>query len=122
VHQGPRGAMDALFCVIGPTQNQLLEKILMKRTILPFILVLTVGAMGGCASISREEFDAVRASASKAAADAAAAKAGADKALAAATKAQSTADAAKSGAESANACCRDTQTKIDRMFKKSMYK
>jgi len=32
------------------------------------------------------------------------------------------ADAAKSAAGSANACCQDTQTKIDRMFKKSMYK
>jgi murein lipoprotein len=94
----------------------------MKKIVTTAVIVLSIGVLGGCASVSKEEFEAVRASASKAAADAAAAKAAADSAAAAAAKAQSTADAANSSAEAANACCRDTQTKIDRMFKKSMYK
>lgn len=94
----------------------------MRKIIVPVVLAVGIGMLGGCASVSKEDLDAVRAEASKAAADAAAAKAAADGAAAAAAKAQSTADAAKSAADSANACCRDTQTKIDRMFKKSMYK
>lgn len=94
----------------------------MKKIITPLVLVLALATLGGCASVSKEELDAVRTTASKAAADAAAAKAAADGAAATAAKAQSTADAAKSSADEANACCRDTQTKIDRMFKKSMYK
>lgn len=94
----------------------------MRNIIVPVVLAVGIGMLGGCASVSKEDLDAVRAEASKAATDAAAAKAAADGAAAAAAKAQSTADAAKSAADSANACCRDTQTKIDRMFKKSMYK
>jgi murein lipoprotein len=108
----------------------------MRKIVTTAVLALGIGALGGCATVSKEEFEAVRASASKAAADAAAAKAASDSAAAAAAKAQATADAAKatadaakssaeaakSSADAANACCRDTQTKIDRMFKKSMYK
>ena len=94
----------------------------MRKIVVPVVLALGIGMLGGCASVSKEEFEAVRANANKAAADAAAAKTAADGAAAAAAKAQSTADAAKSTADAANACCQDTQTKIDRMFKKSMYK
>lgn len=101
----------------------------MKKIVTPVVLALSLGVLGGCATVSKEEFEAVRATANKAAADATAAKATADNAAAAAAKAQASADAAKSSAEAAkssaeasNACCRDTQTKIDRMFKKSMYK
>ena len=101
----------------------------MKKIVAPVVLAICLGVLGGCASVSKEELDAVRATASKAVADAAAAKTAADNAAAAAAKAQSAADAAKSSsdaakssAEAANACCQDTQTKIDRMFKKSMYK
>jgi hypothetical protein len=106
----------------------------MKKIVAPVVLALGLGVLGGCAST--KDLEAVRAVADKAVADAAAARAAADKAAAAAAKAQSTADAAKSSADaavsaadaakstagSANACCQDTQTKIDRMFKKSMYK
>lgn len=106
----------------------------MKKIVVPAVLALSLGVLGGCAST--KDLEAVRATADKAVADAAAARAAADKAAAAAAKAQSTADAAKSSADaavssadaaksaagSANACCQDTQTKIDRMFKKSMYK
>jgi len=108
----------------------------MKKIVASAVLVISLGILGGCASVSKEDLDAVRATASKALADAAAAKTAADNAAAAAAKAQSSADAAKSTAdaaksssdaaksssEAANACCQDTQTKIDRMFKKSMYK
>ena len=106
----------------------------MKKIFTPLLLVVGLALAGGCAST--KDLEAVRAIADKATADAVAAKAAADKAAAAAAKAQSTADAAKSSADSAvssadaaksaagsaNACCQDTQTKIDRMFKKSMYK
>jgi murein lipoprotein len=94
----------------------------MKKIVTPLVLAIGLVTLGGCASVSKEELDAVKATASKAAADAAAAKSAADGAAAAAAQAQSTADAAKSSADQANACCRDTQTKIDRMFKRSMYK
>ena len=93
----------------------------------PAVFALSLALLGGCATT--KDLEAVRAIADKATADASAAKASADKAAAAAAKAQSTADAAKSSSdaaksssEAANACCQDTQTKIDRMFKKSMYK
>jgi hypothetical protein len=106
----------------------------MKKIVAPAVFALSLAMLGGCATT--KDFDAVRAIADKAAADASAARAGADKAAAAAAKAQATADSAKSSADaalssadaaksaagSANACCQDTQTKIDRMFKKSMYK
>jgi hypothetical protein len=114
--------------------QSLLERRVMKKIVAPVMLALGAVMLVGCASTG--DLEAVRATANKAAAEAAAAKAAADKAAAAAAKAQSSADAAKSSAdaavssadtakssaESANACCRDTQTKIDRMFKKSMYK
>jgi type IV secretory pathway TrbL component len=106
----------------------------MKKIVIPVLLALSLGVFGGCAST--KDLEAVRTVADKAVADAAAARAAADKAAAAAAKAQSTADAAKSSADAAvssadaakssaqssDACCRDTQTKIDRLFKKSMYK
>jgi murein lipoprotein len=106
----------------------------MKKILAAVVFALSLGLIGGCATT--KDLEAVRAIADKAVADAAAAKAAADKAGAAAAKAQSTADGAKSSADtavssadaaksaagSANACCQDTQTKIDRMFKKSMYK
>jgi len=101
----------------------------MKRLFVPLMIVVALSTIGGCATVSKSEFEAVRATADRAAADAAAARSAADGAATAAAKAQSTADsaqstatAAKVSADEANACCRDTQTKIDRMFKKSMYK
>lgn len=101
----------------------------MNKLVAPFVLAVALGLVGGCSSVSRAEFDALRATADRAAAEAAAAKSAADNAASSAARAQSTADAAqssasaaKAAADEANACCRDTQTKIDRMFKKSMYK
>jgi murein lipoprotein len=109
--------------MIGSSINilSLVERV-MKKFVVPVVVALGLGMLGGCATVSKEEFEAVKATANKAAADAAAAKTAADTAGAAASKAQSSADAAKASAEAANACCRDTQTKMDRVFKKSMYK
>lgn len=73
--------------------------------------VLAVSA--GCATT--EEIDSLRTTAEEA-------KRTAAEAQAAAARAESKADAAKRAAEDAKGCCRDNSEKIDRMFKKSMYK
>lgn len=77
-------------------------------------------AAGGCASTSemeqlRTDIAAAQATADQAAADAAAAREEAAQANATANNALGTAEAAKSKAE-------ETESKIDRMFKKAMYK
>lgn len=92
----------------------------MKTTaIRPLVLVAATGLLFGCATAQqpdlRGEIDQVRAIAEKAAADAAAAKA-------AAAAAQARADAAMDTATSAKAKSEETDAKIDRMFKKAMYK
>jgi murein lipoprotein len=69
-------------------------------------LAVSALVMGGCASTS--QLDEVRATAEAAKRTAAEAKATADRAAA---------DAAE-----ANRCCQDTNQKLDRVFKKSMYK
>jgi len=74
--------------------------------------VLAVSA--GCAA-TPEDIDAIRATAEEA-------KQTAAEAQAAAARAESKADAAKRAAEDAKGCCGDNSEKIDRMFKKSMYK
>jgi len=45
-----------------------------------------------------------------------------DEAKQMATKAQQTADMALKKADTANQCCADNSAKLDKMFKKSMYK
>jgi murein lipoprotein len=75
--------------------------------------VAILALLGGCATTAQEkelraELDEVRAIAEQAAADAAAARA--------------SADAAMLEAETARAQSADTEAKIDRMFKKAMYK
>lgn len=85
----------------------------------PLLLVAAGGLLFGCATTQndelRGEIDQVRAIAEKAAADATAAKS-------AAASAQSRADAAMDTASRAKAQSEGTETKIDRMFKKAMYK
>ena len=71
-------------------------------------IALSLAMASGCATVKKEDLDAVRATA--------------DAAKAAAAQAQSTADAAKAAADQANTCCTQTNEKIDRMFKKSMNK
>jgi murein lipoprotein len=79
-----------------------------------------VAGLGGCASSSdvktlRDDVTAARAEASAAKAEAAAASQAAARAEAMASDAMNTANAAKASSE-------ETETKIDRMFKKAMYK
>lgn len=87
------------------------------KTILKLVAMLAiVGLMAGCATTQQQqEMAEIRAIAEQAAADAAAASR-------AAADAQSTADAALNAAESAKAQSAETEAKIDRMFKKAMYK
>jgi len=71
--------------------------------------------LSGCASTGSAEMTAMQAKVDAASADAAAAKADAAAAKAQAAEALKTANEAKAIAE-------DTETKIDRMFKKAMHK
>jgi murein lipoprotein len=77
------------------------------------LAIVLLGGLGGCASTSdmnalQAEVDKANAAASQAAADAASAKADAA--------------AARTAAEEARDTAQDTNEKLDRMFKKSMYK
>ena len=78
----------------------------------PLVVLVVSGLLFGCASTQqkemRSELDEIRAIAQQAAADAAAA--------------QARADAAMDTASSAKAQSEQTEAKIDRMFKKAMYK
>jgi len=83
------------------------------------VLLLGALTLGGCASQAKkpsgDALASVKAMAEKAAADAAAARREAAEAKAMAARANSTANAAKAQSEK-------TEAKIDRMFKKAMYK
>jgi len=79
-----------------------------------------IAGLGGCASTNdmntlRADVDAARAEASAAKAEATAASQAASRAEAMASDAMNTANAAKASSA-------ETETKIDRMFKKAMYK
>lgn len=85
-----------------------------------FFTVMVFAGMTGCANTSaldslRDELQQVRGTAEGAAADAKAAREEATAASRAAADAQATADEARSMAQ-------NTDAKIDRMFKKAMYK
>ena len=89
-----------------------------KTTLRPVVLLAASGLLFGCATTQPDmgqELAEVRAIAEQAAADAAAAKA-------AAAAAQQRADEAMATANSAKQQSDDTEAKIDRMFKKAMYK
>ncbi len=90
------------------------------RTAVALVGLVSLGSLTGCASTSgmdslRSEIRQANETAQQAAADAAAARKEAAAASATANEAKSTADAAKASADA-------TAEKIDRMFKKSMYK
>ncbi len=92
----------------------------MKTTAIKILaLVAASGLLFGCATAQQPDLSGelaqVRAIAERAAADAAAAKADA-------ADAQAKANAAMDAANSAKAKSDETDAKIDRMFKKSMYK
>ena len=84
------------------------------RTVALAAAVIMVG-LSGCATTSTVDIPAMQAQIDSASADAAAAKADASAAKATAAEALRTANEAKAIAE-------DTETKIDRMFKKAMHK
>ncbi len=90
-----------------------------KTAIKALALVAAGGLMAGCATTGqqemRTELDEVRAIAEQAAADAAAAREAANAAQATANNALDTAASARTQSE-------QTEAKIDRMFKKAMYK
>jgi hypothetical protein len=69
-------------------------------------LVLSAGLTFGCATT--KDLEAVRADAQRAEATA--------------NQAQATANEARSMAADASACCKENTDKMDRMFKRSMYK
>lgn len=87
------------------------------KTIVRTLAALAVcGFVGGCATTQQQqELAEIRAIAEQAAADAAAANQ-------AAADARSTAGAALDAAQSAQSQSAETEAKIDRMFKKAMYK
>ena len=100
---------------------------MIKNVLKVSALVLFLGLASGCASTS--DLNAVKQTADKAAADAAAAASGveaaratADRAAQAAAGAQSTADRALSAATEAQACCEANRESMDRMFQKTMTK
>jgi murein lipoprotein len=84
------------------------------RTLVAVAAVIVVG-LSGCASTGTADMAAMQAQIDSASADAAAAKADASAAKATAADALRTANEAKAISE-------DTETKIDRMFKKAMHK
>jgi len=94
----------------------------MKMMLSALALVVASAAMTGCATVTREEFDAVKAMAEQAQAEAAEAKLTAADASATANAAADKAAAAQQVANEANERSKDTESKIDRMFKKAMYK
>ncbi len=82
------------------------------------VLTSIIGLGGGCATTQEantQEADSLRAMVEEA-------KQAAAEARAAAEQAQTSANRALRAAEGAAGCCRDTNEKIDRMFKRSMYK
>jgi len=79
------------------------------------VLAVTMIGLSGCASTGTAEMAAMQTKVDSASADAAAAKADAAAAKAQAAEALRTANEAK-------AIAQDTETKIDRMFKKAMHK
>jgi len=92
----------------------------MTSRMIPVALLGGCLALTGCATTSeldslRAEMKDVRGVAEKAEADAAAARSTADRALATSSSAMATANAAKQQSD-------ETAAKIDRMFKKAMYK
>ena len=84
------------------------------------IVASVVGLGAGCTTTP--EVQSMQAEVEEAKKAAAEARAAALQAQSSADKAQATANEALRAAQSAEKCCRDTNEKIDRMFKRSMYK
>lgn len=91
----------------------------MRHTVKLLALFIAIG-LTGCASTN--DLDAVRLEAQQANATAEAALKAANEAKATAQDAEATALAANATAQAAKATSETTENKIDRMFKKAMYK
>ena len=85
-------------------------------------LVSGFAIVTGCASVTTEQLDAVRATAEAAQNAANAAQRTATQAQTAASGAQSTANQALQAAQAAQACCDATNQRVDRMFEQSQAK
>ena len=96
----------------------------MKRVQQLMVVVLASGLMlGGCANtVKKEELAEVRALAEQASAQAVEARSMAADAKTAAADAKAEANSAATMAADAQTRSEETEAKIDRMFKKSMYK
>jgi hypothetical protein len=81
-----------------------------------------VTGLTGCKAVTKEELDAVRATAEAAQNAANAAQRTATQAQQAASGAQSTANQALAAAQAAQACCDATNQKLDRMFEQRQRK
>ena len=84
--------------------------------------ILAFGVMSGCATVSQQDLDAVRATAEQALNEARAASAGAEEAKRVATNAQNTANRAAQAASEAQACCAANTDRIERMFQRGVAK
>ncbi len=91
----------------------------MKNTVKMLALLMAIG-LTGCATTN--DLDTVRAQAQDANTTANAALKAANEAKAIAQNANATAQDAKAMAQDAKETSKTTETKIDRMFKKAMYK
>lgn len=85
-------------------------------------IVCGVALASGCASVTTEDLDAVRATAEEALNAANQAQNTANEARQTASSAQSTANQALSAAQDAQACCDETNQRVDRMFEESVQK
>src|ERR1044071_7059053 len=86
------------------------------------LLVSGFAMVTACKSVTKEELDAVRATAEGAQNAANAAQRTATQAQQAASGAQSTANQALQAAQAAQACCDATNQRLDRMFEQSQAK
>jgi hypothetical protein len=85
-------------------------------------LVCGLAFVSGCASVTVEDLNAVRATAEAAQSAAQNAQSAANEARQLASGAQSTANQALSAAQDAQACCDATNQRLDRMFEQSQQK
>ncbi len=85
----------------------------LSRNVLAAVMLVSLGGLAGCATTS--DLDALRAQVEQA-------NSTANKAAADAAAARRDAEAAKTAAEQARDSAQETNEKLDRMFKKSMYK
>lgn len=86
------------------------------------VLACGIALVTGCASVTTEQLDAVRATAEAAQSAANDAQRQANEARQMASGAQSTANQALQAAQDAQACCDATNQRLDRMFEQSQTK